>query len=204
MLTYFQLTAGKTIMDLSIAIGAALTVDKIGRRPLFLTAISGMVGSFVCWTITGAIYENSDGTNEGSGYAQIVFVWVFGIFYDIGFSGLLVAYALEVLPFHLRAKGMMIMNIAIQAILAIGNQTNMLAWNNLPKHWHFMLFYTLWDFCELVFVWFFYVETKGPTLEEIARIFDGDQAVAHIDLDQVEKEIRVAEHDERMSSEKAV
>lgn len=195
-------------MDLLISIGAALTVDKFGRRPLFLTAIFGMVGSFVCWTITGAIYENSNGTNYGSGIAQIVFVWFFGIFYDIGFSGLLVAYALEVLPFALRAKGMMIMNIVVQAILAIGNQTNLLAWNNLPRHWHFMLFYTIWDTLELIFVWFFYVETKGNTLEEIARIFDGEDAVAHIDLNQVEKEVRNAEHDEDissgMASEKAV
>jgi MFS family permease len=194
------LSAGKTILDLSIAIGAALTVDKIGRRPLFLTAIFGMVGAFICWTIVGAVYENSGETNKGSGYAQIVFVWVFGVFYDIGFSGLLVAYALEVLPFHLRAKGMMILNITIQAILAIGIQTNLLAWDNLPHHWNFMLFYTLWDFCELIFVWFFYVETKGPTLEEIARIFDGDDAVAHIDLEQVEKEIRSAEHEEDINA----
>jgi hypothetical protein len=33
------------------------------------------------------------------------------------------------------------------------------------------------------------VETKGPTLEEIARIFDGEEAVANINLQQVEKEI---------------
>ena len=33
-------------MDLSIAIAAAFMVDKVGRRPLFLTAISGMVCSF--------------------------------------------------------------------------------------------------------------------------------------------------------------
>lgn len=94
-----------------------------------------MVTAFVMWTIAGAIYENSavptpptddqpDGgveyTNTSAGYAQIAFIWLFGIFYDIGFSGLLVAYALEILPFHLRAKGMMIMNIVVQAILAIG------------------------------------------------------------------------------------
>ncbi|KAK7418784.1 hypothetical protein QQZ08_011107 [Neonectria magnoliae] len=203
------LSAGKTIMDLSIAIGAALTVDKIGRRPLFLVAISGMVASFVLWTIVGAIYENSgeinaDGeevfTNKGSGYAQIAFVWLFGVFYDIGFSGLLVAYALEILPFHLRAKGMTIMNITVQAILAIGNQTNKIAWDNLPKHWNFMLFYTLWDFLELIFVWFFYVETKGPTLEEIAKIFDGEDAVVeHIDLAQVEKEVHLGRHEEDIS-----
>ncbi|KAF5566363.1 major facilitator superfamily transporter [Fusarium phyllophilum] len=204
------LSAGKTILDLSISIGAAFTVDKVGRRPLFLTAISGMVFAFILWTLTGGIYENSqyktpateeqpDGgvaySNTGAGYAQIAFVWLFGIFYDIGFSGLLVAYALEVLPFHLRAKGMMIMNITVQAILAIGNQTNKLAWNNMPNHWNFMLFYTLWDFCELIFVWYFYVETKGPTLEEIARIFDGDDAVAHIDLAQVEKETNLTRHE---------
>lgn len=198
------LSTGKTIVDLSFSIGAALLVDKVGRRPLFLTAISGMVASFVVWTIVGAIYENSgvmgsDGkmiyTNKSAGLSQIAFVWLFGIFYDIGFSGLLVAYTLEVLPYHLRAKGMMIMNITVQAILAIGNQTNKLAWNNLPKHWHFMLFYTLWDFCELVFVYFFIVETKGPTLEEIARIFDGDQAIAHIDLQQVEKETELTRHE---------
>ncbi len=38
---------------------------------------------------------------------------------------------------------MMIMNITVQAILALSAQTNLLAWNNLPHHWKFMLFYTV-------------------------------------------------------------
>jgi hypothetical protein len=29
---------------------------------------------------------------------------------------------------------------------------------------------------EVLCIWFLYVETKGPTLEEIARLFDGDDA----------------------------
>ncbi|ORY61804.1 general substrate transporter [Pseudomassariella vexata] len=198
------LSTGKTILDLIVTIFAALNVDRFGRRPLFLISVCGMVSSFVIWTICGAIYENSGESNTGSGYAQIVFIWLFGIFYDIGFSGLLVGYALEILPFHLRAKGMMIMNITVQAILALGNQTNPLAWANLPNHWNFMLFYTLWDFCELVFVYFFYVETKGPTLEEIARIFDGEHAVAHINIHQVEKDIHGSHHEDEITEKEMV
>lgn len=113
------MSTGKTLLDLFVTVGAALNVDRYGRRPLFLVAMVGMVLSFVAWTITGAIYENSSELNVQAGYAQLVFIWIFGIFYDIGFSGLLVAYALEILPFHLRAKGMMIMNITVQAVLAI-------------------------------------------------------------------------------------
>jgi hypothetical protein len=29
---------------------------------------------------------------------------------------------------------------------------------------------------ECLCIWFLFVETKGPTLEEIARLFDGDAA----------------------------
>lgn len=114
------ISAGKILLDLIVTVAAALNVDRFGRRPLFLISTFGMVGSFACWTVTAAMYERSGESNAGLGYAQLVFIWVFGIFYDIGFSGLLVAYALEVLPFHLRAKGMMIMNITVQAALALG------------------------------------------------------------------------------------
>lgn len=42
-----------------------------------------------------------------------------------------------------------------------------------------------------------YVETKGPTLEELAKVIDGDDAkVAHLDIHQVEKEIDIAHHHE--------
>ena len=202
------MSTGKTIFDLIITVSAALNVDRFGRRPLFLISTAGMVVMCACWTLTGAIYYNSGETNIPAGYTQLVFIWLFGAFYDIGFSGLLVAYALEVLPFHLRAKGMMLMNITVQATLALGkcvpapsflcpptdgtpgSQTNKIAWDNLPSHWYFMLFYTLWDVLEFGFVWFVYPETKGPTLEEIAKIFDGHDAVAHVDLERIEKEMR--------------
>ena len=107
-----------------------------------------MVVNFICWTITCAVYENSGESNTGAGYAQIPFIWVFGIFYSLAWSGLLVAYALEILPYRLRAKGLMIMNITVQAILAVGGQTNPVAWKRLPNHWNLALFYTVSTLCD--------------------------------------------------------
>jgi hypothetical protein len=108
-----------------------------------LTRHQGMFLSFICWTITCAVYENSNETNASAGYAQIPFVWIYGVCYALAWSGLLIAYALEVLPYSLRAKGLTIMNITVQAILAVGGQTNPVAWDNLPHHWNLALFFTV-------------------------------------------------------------
>ena len=115
-------------MDLIVSVSAALTVDNLGRRPLFIFGTCGMFLSFGLWTIIAVVYENSSHMvngkkvyeNQAAGNAQIAFVWLFSVFYHVGFAGLLVGYALEILPYHLRAKGMMIMNITVQAILALG------------------------------------------------------------------------------------
>ncbi|KAL1972268.1 hypothetical protein VTN31DRAFT_7487 [Thermomyces dupontii] len=190
------LNGGQTLVSLVVSVTSAFFVDRVGRRPLFLISTTGMVLMFLAWTVTSSIYERTQDVKT-SGYPQVVFVWCFNIFYALAWSGLLVAYALEILPFRLRAKGLMIMNLTVQAALVLGNYTNPIAWENLPHHWNLSLFYTIWIFVELLFVYFFYVETRGPTLEEIARIFDGDEAqVADVTL---EKEAAVTHVESRNS-----
>jgi hypothetical protein len=53
----------------------------------------------------------------------------------------------------------------------------------------------LWDVVEAIWVYFVFVETRGPTLEEISKIFDGSDAVAHIDLEQTGKEIEILQNE---------
>ncbi|KEY73196.1 hypothetical protein S7711_04162 [Stachybotrys chartarum IBT 7711] len=187
------LNAGENMLKLFVAVGCSFGIDKFGRRPLFLTATVGMLFMFLAWTIVAARFEATGETEiERLGYPQIALIWMFDVCYSIAWSGLLVAYALEILPYRLRARGLMIMNFFIQVALTIGNQTNPIALRNLPNNWNFWCFYTVWIAVELVFVYFFYIETKGPTLEEIAKLFDGDDAdVAHVEYHDSEKHAEI-------------
>lgn len=163
-----------------------------------------MLVFLMCATITGQQY--SETSKVAIGYVNIVFVWLHGVAYALAWSGLLVAYTVEVLPFKLRAKGLFIMNLSVQVALTINNQVNPIpiskggAWYN--ENWKLFAVYTGWVLLELIFVYFFYVETRyvfllresrkriiankvfsGPTLEEIARIFDGENAeVGEVDV----------------------
>lgn len=62
----------------------------------------------------------------------------------------------------------------------------------------YYLVYVGWLIVELVTVYLFFVETKGPTLEEMAKIFDGDEAkVGHVDLEIVREKNTIV-HEEKV------
>jgi MFS family permease len=191
-----QLQTGSTILSLIVSISMATLIDRFGRRTMFLTSTSGMFGVFIFWTLTSALYGELK--LPGSNKALIVFIWFFQIAYSIAWSGLLVGYAIEILPYKLRAKGLMILNITIQIALLLNEYANPVAFEAFgPSHaWRLYIIYTFWLAVELTWVYFMYVETKGPTLEELAKVIDGDDAaVAHLDFDQVEKEVARESHE---------
>ncbi|KAK1783639.1 general substrate transporter [Copromyces sp. CBS 386.78] len=196
------LSAGQTGLALIVSLSMAMLVDKLGRRPAFLASTGGMLGTFVFWTLTSGLYGEHNA--KGADKAMIFFIWIFGIFYSLAWSGLLVGYAIEVLPYRLRGKGLMIMNMSVQCALTLNTYANPIAFEAFgPREdhpedkdhtWKLYLIYTCWIALELAFVFFMYVETKGPTLEELAKVIDGDEAdVAHIDIHQVEKEVEIHE-----------
>ncbi|KAF4550281.1 Sugar (and other) transporter-like protein 21 [Elsinoe fawcettii] len=179
------LDAGNKVLSLIVSISCALLVDRVGRRPLFLAATGGMLLFLVLATITGQQFSKTG--KFGIGYVNIVFVWLHGVSYALAWSGLLVAYTVEILPYKLRAKGVFVMNLSVQVALTINNYLNPIPISEgggwYGQNWKLFACYAGWVLLELIWVYYFYVETRGPTLEEIARIFDGDEAqVADIDI----------------------
>lgn len=99
-------------------------------------------------------------------------------FYGIaGFAwpGLTVAYCAEILPFNIRAKGLAV-GFALTALSSVFNQyVNPIGLEAL--HWRFYIVYIVILVLECAAIWFLFVETKGPTLEEISELFDGPRAI---------------------------
>ncbi|KAF1355846.1 general substrate transporter [Lizonia empirigonia] len=185
--TQLGLNGGLTILSLIVSVSCALLCDRVGRRPLFIAATASMCVTFIVWTICSSQQEAKE--SKAAGQAVIAMIWIFSVAYALAWSGLLVAYTVEILPFKIRAKGLMIMNLFIQVALTINQYVNPYGFERLHPTWKFYTIYAVWIFFELLFVVFFYVETKGPTLEEIAKIFDGDEAeVAIVDADKIGQE----------------
>lgn len=119
----------------------------------------------ICATITGEQFSTK-GT-LAIGYVNIVFVWLHGVAYALAWSGLLVAYTVEILPYKLRAKGVFIMNISVQVALTINNYVNPIPISEgggwYGENWKLFACYAGWVLLELIWVYYFYVETRYVT-----------------------------------------
>ncbi|KIJ60061.1 hypothetical protein HYDPIDRAFT_161558 [Hydnomerulius pinastri MD-312] len=164
------------IWSLICALTGSMLCDKVGRRPLFLIAISGML---VFWTLQTVCFAvDSIETNITAGHAVIAMIFLYTTFYTVAFSPLIVSYTVEILPFALRAKGFTWFNFTISLSLIFNQYVNPIALAALG--WKYYLVYLFWICFELVFLWFYVVETRNRTLEETAALFDGDDAMVQI------------------------
>ncbi|OJJ07877.1 hypothetical protein ASPVEDRAFT_47069 [Aspergillus versicolor CBS 583.65] len=161
------------IMNFIVALTMCFFVDKVGRRKLFLVSTAGMLVAFIVWTICSARYDTQH--NTASANAVIAMIYLYYLFYNIAWSGLLVGYTVEILPYSLRAKGMTVMWFCIDAALAFNQYVNPVALDSIG--WKYYIFYCVWLGVELAVVWFYYIETRNTPLEEIAKHFDGDKAM---------------------------
>lgn len=132
-----------------------------------------MLCSFVVWTICSARYTIAG--NKAAANAVIAMIFIYYLCYNSAWSGLLLGYTTEILPYNIRAKGLTVMFLCVDLALFFNQYVNPIALENLG--WKYYIFYCAWLGVELAVVWFFYIETRNTPLEEIAKHFDGDNAV---------------------------
>jgi len=164
------------IWNLAIAVSAGLLCDRVGRRTLFLASNVGMLIFFTLQTVCSARFAITG--NTSAAHAVIAFIFLYYGAYDIAYTPLIVSYTVEILPYQLRAKGFTVFNFTVSCSLIFNQYANPIALDKLG--WKYYIVYCVFLAFELVFMYFFVVETKDLTLEETAALFDGEDKVEEL------------------------
>ncbi|KAF1992683.1 general substrate transporter [Amniculicola lignicola CBS 123094] len=168
-----SINLGLQVWNAILAAAGALAAERYGRRPLWMISACGMLASFIAITALSATFAQRH--IDAAGTAVIAFLFIFFGFYDIAFTPLSIAYPVEILPFHLRSKGLSINLMVVFAAAFFNQYVNPIAFEAIQWKYYFVYIGTL---TSMIFViYFLFPETKGRTLEEIAFVFDGEEAV---------------------------
>jgi sugar porter (SP) family MFS transporter len=169
-----RINGGLTVFNLGVSIALASLMEVAGRRRLFLFSTVGMLTCYVIWTILSAINQEHGFNDSSLGTGVIVMIFFYQFFYNAGLNGPPWVYVTEVLPTHLRAKGTNIMQIASTCVLVFNGYANPVAMDAIS--WRYYIVYCCVIAVEIAIVYFGFPETKGHSLEEVALIFDGEEA----------------------------
>ncbi|KAL3483619.1 major facilitator superfamily domain-containing protein [Aspergillus germanicus] len=143
-----------TIWEFISGIAASLVVDRFGRRKLFLLASSGMLIGFSIWTACSAVYTEKNDANAGK--AVIAMMFLFN----------------EILPYHIRAKGVALCWSFISIASLINQYVNPIGLQSIG--WKYYFVYIMILAIEVLTFYFVFPETKGIPLKEVAQVFDKD------------------------------
>ncbi|KAL4959797.1 general substrate transporter [Aspergillus stella-maris] len=166
------------VFNFIAALSAAMFVDRLGRRTLFLWSAAGMLVSFVIWTACSAVFDSTQASALGR--TVIAFVFIFYFHYDIAYTPLLMGYPTEIFPYTTRSKGLTVELLSVYSSLIILAFVNPIALDNIG--WRYYIFFCAFDVLVLAVTYFVFPETKGHSLEEIAEVFDGPGVVTSRDV----------------------
>ncbi|TEA18637.1 Lactose permease [Colletotrichum sidae] len=168
------ISACLNVWNLLWAIAAATSVDRLGRRFLFLTSAIVMLISFC--VVTGLSARFAQTASSSVGFAVIPFLFIFFAGYDIAMTPFLTAYPCEIWQFSLRSRGLTVTWCSTVIAIFINTFVSPIALDAI--HWKYYIVFIVMLTLLLITVYFAYPETRGHTLEQIAVIFDGDSAAA--------------------------
>jgi hypothetical protein len=166
-----QINLGLQCWNLVSGVSGAFITKLLGRRTQFLIAFSGMTIVFACWTGASATFARTANHNAAGAVVGMIFIY-YG-FYNL-MHPLAWIYIPEIFPYYIRSKGSSITQFLNRASAAFNTFVNPIELANLG--WKFYIVYVVWLAIETTTIFFVYKETKGPTLEELAVLFEGKEA----------------------------
>ena len=172
--TRLLLNGINSILGYIFATAGSLVVDRLGRRPMMLFSTSGFVICFAVIAGTMAAYMNDN--NKAAGRCGIAFIYIFNnVFFSFGYTPLQPLYPAEVLSSEMRARGMALFQVTQGISSFVNTFSAPTAMKNIT-YWYYV-FYVFSDLVEVIVIYFWFVETKQLTLEEIEALFKSSHPV---------------------------
>ncbi|KAF9067333.1 sugar transporter [Rhodocollybia butyracea] len=164
-------------------------IDRWGRK---MTAAISTSLLTVFLFLVGALTKVFGNSNNTSGvYATVGMIFLFQGAYSIGWTPVLYLYPPEVLNYPIRANGMGVFTFFLNATALLIVFTMPIALVDIG--WKTYMINGSWDIVMLGLILYYWIETKGKTLEEIDELIDGDRHTDVPDLARIirgEKEIQ--------------
>lgn len=190
--TQLQINVILTSWTFVVAVVASFFADKLGRKILCTLSLSaGIVALYILAGLT-AVYGESN--NKSGVYGTIAMIFIYNATYAWGITPLTVLYPPEVLSFDIRAVGMGIYTFTTKLCGLF--VTMAVPFGLAAISWKVYIINASVDILMVLFVVVFWVETRGLTLEEVDRLFDG---VKHSDVPDLEA---VIDGKEKVDAEK--
>ncbi|WWC96625.1 hypothetical protein V866_003497 [Kwoniella sp. B9012] len=160
---------------------AAVYAGKfIGRRQIVLYTWPWLLLCLIGLCVSGAVYSNTGEVSKSAGIATVSLVWIYQGFFNFA-CPVIYSYASEVQTYSMRSKGLLVWNTVYQLQGAYVAWVDAIALNAIGYKYYIV--YMPLVVIEFVLVYFFMVETKGYTLEEIALAFDGGSKISLANAD---------------------
>ncbi|KAM0158784.1 hypothetical protein ACHAPG_003960 [Botrytis cinerea] len=164
-------------------LGAAYT-DHWGRRPQLLISTSLISLLFLIILILNALNTTTDpethltvAKSAAASNAEIAMIFLFSFVFAVGWTPMQGLYAVEVLRYESRAKGMAVYTLVGNVAGFYNTFVTGIAFSGAG--WRYYYLFVFWDLLEVAFIYFFFVETKGRTLEELTEIFNAVNPVKY-------------------------
>ena len=182
MVTLWQYLAALTVTAL---------IDRFKRRTFFLVGSGGVLVVFVAWTVAAQQYL--DRGSLPAGRLALAGIFLFQAFYTCAWTNLVVTYPLEVVTYQMRAKAWAFVLLTIQVASVFGGYVNPVGLDAID--WKFYVYYCVWVAFIFLVVYFLFPETSGPTLEELAYLFEGEGAKQELaqKIEEVKEDVREEE-----------
>lgn len=145
------------------AVTGAYMFDHFGRKKQAIGTLIGMIASFLF--LGGFVKKYGGSTNKSGQYATIFFMFLFNGFYNFSITPLNCLYPSELFPMKTRAAGTTFFKFWNCAFGLLGTFILPIAMNNIG--WKFYIVNAGYDVLFLFTVIFFWVETKGLSLEDV-------------------------------------